>query len=133
MTYLSNVKRGSRFIDILSKQPYQRSAWECHFGDARPSAMVRTTLDKLAGETGGHVEYPLNRLYKDVSGYLSNPQDAGNFAYTVGTGAYAAEISRGIIEAVAGISGEVTTQYVLRYIPDVDPEAIAASRASLEG
>ncbi len=83
----------------------------------------QSVLEKLAGETGGHVEYPLNNLYKDVSGYLSNPQDAGNYALTVGTGGYAAEISRGIINSVAGVSGEITTQYVLRYIPDIEPEA----------
>jgi len=78
-------------------------------------------LEKLATETGGHVQYPLNAgLYKNVSGYLSNPSDDGNYALTVGTGGYAAEISRGIISAISGISGEITTQYVLRYIPDVD-------------
>jgi len=83
----------------------------------------RDVLEKLTTETGGHVEYPLAKdIYKDVSGYLSNPQDAGNFALTVGTGAYAAEISRAIMNSVAGISGEVTTQYVLRYKPDIDPE-----------
>src|SRR5262249_4562433 len=72
-----------------------------------------------AAETGGRVEYPLNSLYKDVSGYLSTPSDEGNYAYKVGTGGYAAEISKGIIRAVSGIAGEVTTQYILRYIPDV--------------
>jgi len=77
-------------------------------------------LERLCTETGGHVEYPLNNPYKDVSGYLSNPQDAGNFALTVGTGAYAAAISKGIINAVVGISGEITTQYILRYIPDIE-------------
>lgn len=83
----------------------------------------RGTLEKLAQETGGHVEYPLNeKLYKDTSGYLSNPQDAGNYALTVGTGAYEAQILKGIIDAVAAVSGEITTQYVLRYVPDVDPE-----------
>jgi len=80
-------------------------------------------LERLATETGGKVEYPLNKdLYKDVSGYLSNPSDAGNYALTVGTGGYASEISRGIFSAIAGIQGEVTTQYVLRYNPDVNPE-----------
>jgi len=79
-------------------------------------------LEKLTHETGGHVEYPLNNLYKDVSGYLSNPSDAGNYALTVGTGGYAAEISKGIFAAIMGISGDITTQYVLRYVPDVDPE-----------
>jgi Ca-activated chloride channel homolog len=82
-------------------------------------------LEKLANETGGHVEYPLNSLYKDVSGYLSNPSDDGNYALTVGTGGYAAEISAGIIRAVGGIAGEITTQYILRYRPDIDPESKA--------
>jgi Ca-activated chloride channel family protein len=79
-------------------------------------------LEKLARETGGKVEYPLNSLYKNVSGYLSNPSDDGNYALTVGTGGYAAEISAGIIKAVGGIAGEITTQYILRYSPDIDPE-----------
>jgi VWFA-related protein len=82
-------------------------------------------LERITSETGGHVEYPMESLYKDVSGYLSNPSDDGNYALTVGTGGYAAEISGAIIKAVGGIGGEVTTQYVVRYIPDVDPEARA--------
>jgi VWFA-related protein len=80
-------------------------------------------LERLTQETGGHVEYPLNNPYKDVSGYLSHPSDEGNYALTVGTGGYAAAISRGIIDAVGGIAGEITTQYILRYVPDFDPEA----------
>jgi Ca-activated chloride channel homolog len=90
------------------------------FGFANDS---QSSLEKITTSTGGHVEYPLNSLYKDVSGYLSQPQDAGNYAITVGTGGYAAEILRGITKAVEGLSGEITTQYVLRYTPDVDPEA----------
>jgi VWFA-related protein len=90
------------------------------FGFDNPDDEV---LSRLAIETGGRVEYPLNNLYKDVSGYLSNPSDDGNYALTVGTGGYAAEISAGIISAVGGIAGEITTQYVLRYTPDVDPDA----------
>ncbi len=82
----------------------------------------QATLDKLAIETGGHVEYPLNNLYKDVSGYLSHPSDDGNYALTVGTGGYAGQVSAGIIRAVTGISGEIATQYVLRYRPDIEPE-----------
>jgi VWFA-related protein len=77
-------------------------------------------LEKLTTKTGGHVEYPLNTLYKNVSGYLSNPSDDGNYALTVGTGGYAAEISNGIIKAVGGIGGEITTQYVLVYKPEID-------------
>lgn len=90
------------------------------FGFANDSS---DTLENLTRKTGGHVEYPLNALYKDVSGYLSNPSDDGNYALTVGTGGYAAEISNGIIRAVGGIGGEITTQYILRYSPDLDPEA----------
>ena len=80
-------------------------------------------LTRLAGETGGRVEYPLQGLYSNVSGYLSTPSDDGNYALAVGSGAYAAEISGGIFKAVANIAGEVTTQYILRYTPDIDPKS----------
>jgi len=80
------------------------------------------TLERLAFETGGHVEYPLNNLYRDVSGYLSQPSDDGNYALTVGSGAYKSEISAGIVRAVEGLVGEITTQYVIRYVPDIDPK-----------
>ena len=76
-------------------------------------------LVRLAQETGGRVEYPLQGTYSDVSGYLSKPQDAGNYAMTVGTGAYAAEIASGIFNAIANITGEVTTQYIIRYVPSI--------------
>ena len=66
------------------------------------------------------MEVPLNNLYQDVSGYLSTPSDEGNYAYKVGTGGYAAEISNGIIKAVGHIASEVTTQYIIRYIPDTE-------------
>jgi Ca-activated chloride channel homolog len=78
-------------------------------------------LIRLVEETGGRIEYPLNALYKDVSGYLSTPSDEGNYAYKVGTGGYASEISNGIYRAVGNIAGEITTQYILRYIPDSGP------------
>ncbi len=74
-------------------------------------------LQRLAEETGGRVEYPLQGLYSNVSGYLSTPSDEGNYALKVGTGGYAAEIASGIFRAVANVTGEVTTQYILRYIP----------------
>jgi Ca-activated chloride channel homolog len=75
-------------------------------------------LVRLVEETGGRIEYPLNSLYKDVSGYLSTPSDEGNYAYKVGTGGYASEVSNGIYRAVGSIAGDITTQYILRYIPD---------------
>jgi VWFA-related protein len=81
----------------------------------------RDQLERLTTETGGHVEYPLNNPYSDVSGFLSQPSDEGNYALKVGTGGYAAAISAAIIKAVGGLQGEITTQYILRYKPDLDP------------
>lgn len=81
------------------------------------------SLTELTSETGGKVETPLNNAYKDVAGFLSQPQDAGNYALTVGTGAYTAEISSAIFRSVAALSGEITTQYVLRYTPDAGPNS----------
>jgi VWFA-related protein len=83
------------------------------------SSEGENALTKLCEETGGRVEYPLNNLYKDISGYLSTPSDDGNYALTVGTGGYASEIAGGIFRAISNISGEVTTQYIMRYNPDV--------------
>jgi VWFA-related protein len=83
---------------------------------------TESVLEKITRETGGHVEYPLNSLYKDVSGYLSTPRDAGNYVYEAGTGGYAAQIAAGITRAVEGVVGDIGMQYVLRYTPDVDPE-----------
>jgi VWFA-related protein len=74
-------------------------------------------LRRLAEETGGRVEYPLENLYSDVAGFLSTPSDEGNYALKVGTGQYAAKIAKGLFNAVANIAGEVTTQYILRYVP----------------
>jgi len=84
----------------------------------------RAVLERLAAETGGHVEYPLNTIFKDTAAgtYFCNPSDEGCYAYTVGTGGYEAAISKSIIGAVSAISGDVTTQYVLRYIPQADPD-----------
>ena len=80
-------------------------------------------LTRLAEETGGRVEYPLQGVYKDVIGYLEKPSDEGNYAITVGTGGYAAQIAEGMFRAIANVAGEVTTQYVMRYIPTGDDSA----------
>jgi len=80
-------------------------------------AEEESNLLKLARETGGRVEYPLDNPYEDVSGYLSKPSDAGNYALTVGTGGYAAQIARAIFNSIAALQGEITTQYILRYVP----------------
>jgi VWFA-related protein len=91
------------------------------FGFDNPDQAV---LERLASETGGKVEYPLQNIYKDtaVGTYFCNPSDEGCYAFTVGTGGYEAAISKSIINSVGSISGDVTTQYVLRYIPDVGPD-----------
>ena len=75
-------------------------------------------LVRLAEQTGGRVEYPLQNVYKDVSGFLSTPSDEGNYALKVGTGGYASAISSAIFRAIANIAGEVTTQYIIRYTPE---------------
>ena len=75
-------------------------------------------LVRLAEETGGRVEYPLEDIYKDVQGFASVPSDEGNFAFKVGTGGFASAMSSAIFRAIANVAGEVTTQYILRYIPD---------------
>ncbi len=75
-------------------------------------------LVRLATETGGRVVYPLGEVYKDTDGYLSKPSDDGNYALTVGTGAYKSAVDNKMYRAVADIVGEVTTQYIIRYVSD---------------
>jgi Ca-activated chloride channel homolog len=79
-------------------------------------------LTRLAEETGGRVEYPLQNVYKDVSGFLSTPSDEGNLALKAGTGGFASALATALFRAVANVAGEITTQYILRYIPN-DSEA----------
>jgi Ca-activated chloride channel family protein len=74
------------------------------------------TLVKLATDTGGRVVYPLGDVYKDTDGYLSHPSDDGNYALTVGVGAYRSVVDGRMYRAVADIAGEVTMQYIIRYI-----------------
>jgi VWFA-related protein len=76
-----------------------------------------SNLKRLAESTGGRVVYPLQDVYKDVSGYLSTPSDEGNYALKVGTGGYASAIMRGIVNAIASTAGEIQLQYILRYTP----------------
>jgi Ca-activated chloride channel homolog len=74
----------------------------------------------LTSLTGGRIEAPLGEnMYKDISGYLSNVQDAGNYAIQVGTGGYTAEVQKSLFLAVSNLIGEITTQYVMRYHPDL--------------
>ena len=41
----------------------------------------------------------------------------------VGTGGYAAQIAQGMFRAIANVAGEVTTQYIIRYIPEGSEDA----------
>ena len=84
------------------------------------SAAGNDNLVKLAEETGGKVEYPLENVYKDVPGFLSQPSDEGNYALKVGTGGYASALSSSIFKSIANVAGEITTQYIIRYTPDVE-------------
>ncbi len=87
------------------------------------------SLVRLARETGGRVEYPLVNPYTDVSGYLSTPSDDGNYAYTVGSGGYTSAVASSIFKSVAHIAGEVTTQYILRYVPEVPADSVKQYRS----
>jgi hypothetical protein len=73
-------------------------------------------LVRLAQETGGRVVYPLGDVYKDTDGYLSKPSDWGNYSLTVDTGAYKSAVDGKMYHAVADLVGEVTTQYIIRYV-----------------
>src|SRR5208283_690262 len=84
------------------------------FGFTDPS---QDNLEKIATDTGGRVVYPLQDVYKNTDGWLSHPSDDGNYALKVGTGAYASAIATNMFRAVTDIAGEVTTQYIIRYIP----------------
>ncbi len=75
-------------------------------------------LIRLAEETGGRVEFPLQGVYSDVAGFLSTPSDEGNYALKVGTGAYTSALANGMYRAIEAVAGEITTQYIIRYIPD---------------
>lgn len=87
------------------------------FGFTNPNDDV---MVRLAQETGGRVVYPLGDVYKDTDGYLSKPSDDGNYELPVGTGAYRSVVDGKMYHAVSDIVGEVTTQYIIRYVSDVD-------------
>ena len=84
--------------------------WGYH--DAEEANLVR-----LARETGGRVVRPMQDVHKDISGYLSKPQDAGNYQYEVGTGGYAAAQLQALYQAILDVAGNVASQYILGYVP----------------
>lgn len=75
-------------------------------------------LVRLAQQTGGRVVYPLEDVFSNVNGYLSKPQDAGNYELMVGTGEYRSVLDNKLYRAVTDIVGEITTQYIIRYVSD---------------
>ena len=85
-------------------------AWGFHEAEAK-------NLDRLVKATGGHLVQPMDNMHKGVSGYLSKPQDAGNFVYTVGTGEYEQAKLQAIYDSIKDISGTIQKQYVLGYAP----------------
>ncbi|MEP7351991.1 MAG: VWA domain-containing protein [Acidobacteriota bacterium] len=76
-------------------------------------------LRRLAAETGGRVEYPLLNPYSDTQGFLSRPANDGNREFAEGTGGYMNVILGSIFKSITAIAGEITTQYILRYVPQV--------------
>ena len=75
-------------------------------------------LRALAAATGGKVEYPLLDVYDNTQGFLSRPRDEGNFEFEVGTGQYSATLAQAIYGSIRNLVGEITTQYILRYVPN---------------
>jgi VWFA-related protein len=76
-----------------------------------------SNLVKMVEATGGRISRPLQDIHKDTIAYLSKPQDAGNFALTVGTGQYARVQLEALYKAILAISGNVQSQYILGYVP----------------
>ncbi len=89
------------------------------FGDITPD---ERNLLRLAEETGGRVVSPLQKVYDDISGYLSTPMDDGNYKFAFGSGGYSSELAQGMFRAITDVAGEVTTQYILRYTPAIAPD-----------
>lgn len=73
-------------------------------------------LRRLAEETGGRVESPLENTYDNTQGFLSRPAN-DNREFANGTGGFQARILGALFKSITAIAGEITTQYILRYQP----------------
>jgi len=75
-----------------------RSGTDHHYGVSTRVLWLPTRMGKEISRDSarrrGRVEYPLQQVYTDVSGYLSTPSDEGNYAYKV-VRPYAAALARG--------------------------------------
>ncbi len=76
-----------------------------------------SNLHDLAQATGGLVVQPMQKVHKDINGYLSKPQDAGNYQYQVGTGLYARAQLEALYRGILDVAGQVQSQYILGYTP----------------
>ena len=85
-------------------------AWGFHEAEEK-------NLKLLARATGGRVVHPMEDVHSDVQGFLSKPQDAGNYVRTVGTGEYARAQLEALYRAILDVSGAVGSQYILGYAP----------------
>lgn len=85
-------------------------AWGFHEAEEK-------NLKRLALATGGRVVHPMDDVHSDVQGFLSKPQDAGNYVRTVGTGEYARAQLEALYRAILDISGAIQSQYILGYAP----------------
>ena len=74
-------------------------------------------LGIITRETGGVLVRPMQNVHKDINGFMSKPQDAGNYQYEVGTGLYARAQLEALYTAVLSISGQVQSQYIIGYSP----------------
>jgi Ca-activated chloride channel family protein len=63
-------------------------------------------LERLAKETGGHVEYPLSDPYQRF-GLPFEPSDEGNYALHVGTGGYTSAIAQAINKSVQALKASL--------------------------
>ncbi len=86
------------------------AAWGFHEKEER-------NLTVLARETGGLVVQPMQKVHKDINGYLSKPQDAGNYQYEVGTGLYARAQLEALYTGILDLAGQVRSQYIIGYTP----------------
>ncbi|MEP6962620.1 MAG: VWA domain-containing protein [Acidobacteriota bacterium] len=89
-------------------------------------------LRRLAEETGGRVEYPLENTYDNTQGFLSRPSDDGNYEFKIGTGGYTAKISGALFKSISAIAGEITTQYILRYQPNTPGDESAVHKIQVK-
>lgn len=76
-----------------------------------------SNLIDLAEETGGTVVRPMQKVHKDINGYLSKPKDEGNYQLQPGTGLYARAQLEALYRAILDVSGQVQSQYIIGYVP----------------